>query len=328
MRRGSRARVLLRLWGGGGSGEKEDRGSASAPAREGARRRRKQGNAAARANEGRGGWGPGARGQRRGRPAREEGEEEDIGAAARGWPWSFGAGCGTHRPSLVSAGGESPPRARPSHEEVRLEGWAARRGGEPLLRDGVRVWAGGSRRRGEGREEEEAILTPGVALSRRSGFCGPGRARARAQVRVAGEDGGGRGRGGQGGGESGGKESVAFTPVSRDSGSSRSACAPCVGPRPQSQPVQRERGRRVAARARWNVYGCRGSRAPSRIGNRCEVMWRARWSPEGAATGIVFLRVHIASCTRVRVRELASRACGVPARRASLTRVEGERPKV
>ncbi len=95
--------------------------------------------------------------------------------------------------------------------------------------------------------------------------------RARVHVRVAGEAEGREGtlwagrRAGTGGVE-GGRESRSHSRPLRVGGSSQSARAPCVGPRPQYQPVQRERGRRVAARARWNVYGCRGSRAPSRVG--------------------------------------------------------------
>jgi hypothetical protein len=190
--------------------------------------------------------------------------------------------------------------------------------------------AGGGERRGRRRPSSPRVLH----ISRRSNSCGPGRARACARAH------GGRGGGKEGdvegreeevgwdGRSGGGKKSVALTPVSRDSGSSRSARAPCMGPRSHYQPVQREQGRRGAApRPLERLRLSRIARSESKweISAKC---CRARWSPRGAATGGTLLAACSASCTRERVREGATRACGAPARRASSTRVEGEGPEV
>jgi hypothetical protein len=225
--------------------------------------------------------------------------------AKKGWgrgggPWSCGIGGGTHRPRLVSMGGESPPHARPLHEEVRLEGLAARRGGEPRLRDGVRVRAGGSRRRGEG-GEEEAILTPGVApqpaiQQLRARMCArvctcawPVRARE-------GRGGGSREEEKGWDGRSGGGGRVGRTRVSRGSAEARAAPAPRVWAPALSVSLCSEIGDGAGPpRACWNVYGCRGSRAPSRGGIRCKVLRRARWSSRVAATGATLLAARTAS---------------------------------
>jgi hypothetical protein len=225
-------------------------------------------------------------------------------------------------------------RARPvpAPRTRRCDWRAGRRGGEvsPCCAMGFacgREVAGGGERQGRRRPSS-------FRLSRSAAdpvAAGPD-VRARVHVRVAGEAEGREGTWWAGrragtGGVVGGRESRSHSRPLRVGGSSQSARAPCVGPRPQYQPVQRERGRRVAARARWNVYGCRGSLRVE-LGNRCEVLRRARWSLRGAATGRALLEVFSASRTRVRVRELATRACGVSARQESSTRVEGEGPKV
>jgi hypothetical protein len=108
-----------------------------------------------------------------------------------------------------SSGGE-PARARPVPEEVRREGWGARRGGAPRLRDGVRVWAGGSRRRGEAGRRRPS--SPRMSRSAADpAFAGPA-VRARVRARDGrGQGRAGRRRAGRGGGESGGRrESVAL----------------------------------------------------------------------------------------------------------------------
>jgi hypothetical protein len=193
--------------------------------------------------------------------------------------------------------------------------------------------AGGGERRGRGGGGHPH---PGCCTSAADPvFAGPA-VRARVHVRVAGEGREGRGGGsreeeegwdGRSGAEG---ESVALAPVAGQrklAQPSRPVCGPPPSVSACAARLGTARGRPAPA---GTSYGCRGSRAPSRGGekSRCEVLRRARWSSRGAATGGTLLKSCTASRTRVRVRELATRACGVPARRASSTRVEVERPEV
>jgi hypothetical protein len=191
-------------------------------------------------------------------------------------------------------------------------------------------FACGREERGRGVVGRRGPFSPRVLHLSRSSSCGPGCARARARAR----DGRGRregtwraGRRRAGAGERGG-ESVALAPVAgrrKLAERPRPVCRPPPSVSACAAKAGTARGRRAPAGTSTAVED-RALRVE--LGKRCEVMWRARRSRRGAATGGALLEVHTASCTRVRVREGATRACGVPARRASSTRVEGEEPEV